>query len=253
MINIEIFGEILMDVQKISNNAVQQIIDTLTLRLLEGEIGPGDQIPTEVEPAERFGVARNTVREAIKILVAMGVLEIRRPVGTFVCRGFSEPMISPLLYGIILGRGDSYDELMDLREIMETGTMLTVIRNATDEEIASLKKPLSALKNACARKRLSVDEVFEKDNAFHEAVMELSHNRIVSQIAGTVRTMTHDMRLESVKLMLKAGKADELYAAHEKLFRILAERDVNGVYSEIRETYFVPDRSGNVVSLASRA
>ena len=148
MINIEIFGEILMDVQKISNNAVQQIIDTLTLRLLEGEIGPGDQIPTEVELAERFGVARNTVREAIKILVAMGVLEIRRPVGTFVCRGFSEPMISPLLYGIILGRGDSYDELMDLREIMETGTMLTVIRNATDEEIASLKKPLSALKNA---------------------------------------------------------------------------------------------------------
>ena len=95
-----------MDVQKINNNAVQQIIDTFTQRLLEGEIGPGDQIPTEVELAERFGVARNTVREAIKILVAMGVLEIRRPVGTFVCSGFSEPMISPLLYGVILGRGD---------------------------------------------------------------------------------------------------------------------------------------------------
>ena len=61
-----------MDVQKISNNAVQQIIDTLTLRLLEGEIGPGDQIPTEVELAERFGVARNTVREAIKIQKGSG-------------------------------------------------------------------------------------------------------------------------------------------------------------------------------------
>ena len=241
-----------MDVQKINNNAVQQIIDTFTQRLLEGEIGPGDQIPTEVELAERFGVARNTVREAIKILVAMGVLEIRRPVGTFVCSGFSEPMISPLLYGVILGRGDSYDELIDLREIMETGTMLMVIRNASDEEIASLQAPLAALKSACMKKRPSVEDVFQKDNAFHEAVMALSRNRVVSQIAGTVRTMTHDMRLESVKLMLKSGKAEELYAAHETLYRIRAERDVTGVYSEIRGTYFVPDHEGMAVSLAAK-
>ena len=96
-----------MDVQRINNNAVQQIIDTFTEQLLLGKLRPGDQIPTEVELAESFGVARNTVREAVKILTAMGVVEIRRPVGTFVCSGFTEPMINPLLYGVILGRGDS--------------------------------------------------------------------------------------------------------------------------------------------------
>ena len=95
-----------MDIQKINNNAVQQIIDAFTQQLVQGKLRPGDQIPTEVELAEKFGVARNTVREAIKILVAMGVLEIRRPVGTFVCKGFTEPMLSPMLYGIILSRGD---------------------------------------------------------------------------------------------------------------------------------------------------
>ena len=116
-----------MDIQKISNNTVQQIIDAFTQRLMDGQLRPGDQIPTEVELSERFGVARNTVREAIKILVALGVLEIRRPVGTFVCSGFTGAMISPMLYGIILSRGDGYDELLDLREIMETGTMLTVM------------------------------------------------------------------------------------------------------------------------------
>ena len=134
-----------MDMKKISTNAVQQIIDAFTQALLEGSLRPGEQIPTEIELSEKFGVARNTAREAIKILVAMGVLEIRRPVGTFVCSGFTEPMISPMLYGVILGRGDSYNELMDLREIMETGTMLTVIRNAGDEEIATLSAPLVAL------------------------------------------------------------------------------------------------------------
>ena len=241
-----------MDVKKISTNAVQQIIDSFTRALLSGDLKPGDQIPTEMELSEKFGVARNTTREAIKILVAMGVLEIRRPVGTFVCSGFTDPMISPLLYGVILGRGDSYNELMDLREIMETGTMLTVIRNASDEEIASLTEPLVALGQACRRPKPSVEEVFARDDAFHEAMMALAHNRMVEQIAATVRTMTHDMRHESVSLMLKEGRAEELYQAHEKLYRILSDRDVAAVYEQIRSTYFVPDKTGGAVALSDR-
>lgn len=225
-------------------SAVQYLLDSFNHELLSGSLRPGDQIPTEVELSEQFGVSRNTVREAVKILVAMGVLEIRRPVGTFVCEGFTEPMISPLLYGVILGRGDSYDELMDLREIMEIGTMLTVIRNASDEELSALSEPLSALKTACLRKRPQITEVFACDDAFHDAVMDLSHNRIVTKIARTVRIMTHDMRRESVKMMLQSGRAGELYEAHEKLFRILQARDVEGVYHEVRSTYFVPDRDG---------
>ena len=235
-----------MDIQKINNNAVQQIIDAFTQQLVQGKLRPGDQIPTEVELAEKFGVARNTVREAIKILVAMGVLEIRRPVGTFVCKGFTEPMLSPMLYGIILSRGDSYNELLDLREIMETGTMLTVIRNAGDEEISTLSGPLVALGEACRREKPSVDD------DFHEAVMALAHNRVVERIAATVRLMTHDMRHESVELMLASNRAEELYRAHEKLYRILSERDVDGVYREIRSTYFVPDEQVSVIPLSEK-
>lgn len=221
-------------------SAVQYLLDSFNHELLSGSLRPGDQIPTEVELSEQFGVSRNTVRESVKILVAMGVLEIRRPVGTFVCEGFTEPMISPLLYGVILGRGDSYDELMDLREIMEIGTMLTVIRNATDEEIITLEKPLQALRDACFAAKPRVETVFAKDDAFHEAIMALSHNRMVERISEIVRTMTHDMRHESVELMISGGRNEEFYAAHEKLYRLLHDRDVDGVYKEIRSTYFVP-------------
>lgn len=233
-----------------SQSAVQFLLDAFNRELLSGALQPGDQIPTEVELSEQFGVSRNTVREAIKILVAMGVLEIRRPVGTFVCEGFSEPMVSPLIYGVILGRGDSYDELMDLREIMETGTMLTAIRNAGDEEIAALSEPLVRLGQACRSETPDVEEVFRRDDAFHEAIMHLAHSRVVERIADTVRTMTHDMRHESVQLMLESGRGEELYQAHEKLYRILSTRDVEGVYREIRSTYFVPDGEEGVRSLS---
>ena len=78
------------------------------------------------------------------------------------------------------------------------------------------------------------------------------HNRMVERIADIVRTMTHDMRHESVQLMLESGRGEELYQAHEKLYRILSTRDVEGVYGEIRSTYFVPDAENQVIALSEK-
>lgn len=70
------------------SSVVQRVIDRLTEAIVSGELKPGDRIPTEMELAEQMGVARNSIREAVKILVYIGVLEIRRADGTFVCDGF---------------------------------------------------------------------------------------------------------------------------------------------------------------------
>ena len=64
-----------------TKSVVQQVIDRLTDAMLHKELRPGDKIPTEMELSESFGIGRNSVREAIKILVSYGVLEIRRPEG----------------------------------------------------------------------------------------------------------------------------------------------------------------------------
>ena len=89
-----------------------------------------------------------------------------------------------------------------------------------------------------------------RDDDFHAAMMSMTHNRILERIAATIRTMTYDMRHESVELMVSSGRAEELYQAHEKLYRILSERDVDGVYREIRSTYFIPDGEEGVRSLS---
>ena len=85
-------------------------------------------------------MARNSVREAIKILVFLGVLEIRRPEGTFVCNGFSESMINPMIYGIILNQGDSYDSLMELREMTEAGVLRLAMEKQTKEDMEGLSR-----------------------------------------------------------------------------------------------------------------
>ena len=79
--------------KKIKNKSVvQTVVDSITKAIIAGDLKPGDKIPTEMELAESFGVGRNSIREAIKILVYYGVLEIRRAEGTFVCDGFNKSL-----------------------------------------------------------------------------------------------------------------------------------------------------------------
>ena len=65
-------------------SVVEQIVDNITNAIINGELKPGDKIPTENELCTSMGVGRNSVREAIKILGAYGVINIKRAEGTFV-------------------------------------------------------------------------------------------------------------------------------------------------------------------------
>ncbi len=222
-----------------STSVVEQTINFLTDAIIRRELKPGSKIPTEIELSEKLGVSRNTVREAIKTLIFMGVLEIRRPEGTFVRSGFTESLIDPMVYGIILNQDDSYDSLMELREMTEVGVIRLVMEKASDEEIEKLREPLSALEAACRAEKPDLDTVFNADNAFHEAINELGGNQMVIKISNIVRMLTHAMRYESVDVMIRKGETATLYEVHEKIFNILKNRDENNLNHEIRSTYFV--------------
>jgi len=231
-----------MEIKKLENKSVvQQTIDFLTEAILHGDLKPGDKIPTETELAEQLGVARNSIREAVKILVFMGVLEIRRPEGTFVCNGFSDSLIDPMVYGVILNQGDSYEGLMELRAMMEAGVMRLVIDKASDEQIEALRGPLAELKKACETSSPDVTRVFEADNAFHEAIMQAGENLMVEKINNIVRQLTYSTRMDSVGDMIEQDRAMELYQVHEGLFEILRTRDKTNLEEKLGGTYFIPD------------
>lgn len=224
-----------------SESVVQQIIDSLVEAMIRKELRPGDQIPTEMELAESLGVGRNSVREAIKILVYFGVLEIRRAEGTYVCEGFTETMIDPIIYGIILDKAGSYEYLMELREIMEAGVMKLAMQNAEEEEIKKLRIQLERMRREIELGPDNVDRVFHEDNEFHSIITAMGHNPLVQKIEAVVRTLTHSMRYETVKTMVESGKGQELYEAHAKLLQILESKDVDNLNENVRNTYFVEE------------
>ena len=229
-----------MELKRVKNpSVVQQVIDSLTEAMIQKELRPGDKIPTENELSESLGVARNSVREATKILVFLGVLEIGRPEGTFVCNGFSESMINPMIYGIILNQGDSYDSLMELREMTEAGVLRLAMEKQTKEDMEGLSRALAQMKEAFFREPQDLQASFEADNRFHDTIMEMGRNVMVSKINNIVRILTESVRYDTVSGMITSGRADELYEAHERIYQMLCEKDTGNLNECIRGTYFL--------------
>ena len=221
-----------------SESVVQQVINALTDAMINRELRPGDKIPTEAEMAENMGVGRNSIREAIKILVYLGVLEIRRAEGTFVCEGFSESMIDPMIYGIILDKEDSYENLMELREMIEVGVLQLAMAKVQEEELKSLKEKLGHMKTAIEAGSENVENAFWADNEFHDARCNIGKNPLVNKINQVVRVLTYSMRFTTVETMIKTGRGQELYEAHQKIYEMIENKVTDNLNMAVRKTYF---------------
>ena len=219
-----------------NTSVVQQVIDRLTYAMIYKELRPGDKLPTEMELAASFGVGRNSIREAIKILVSFGVLDIRRPEGTFVASGFSDKMINPLLYGIILDQSDSIDSLKELREWVDFGILELAMEKSEPEDLFQLEEQLHSL-----LKKIdggNVEKIFVADDDFHEAISNAAHNSLLGQIAKLVRTLTSEMRMNTIRNMIRLGKGNDLKKAHEDLFHIVKDKNDKSARQLLVEGYF---------------
>ena len=222
-----------------TESIVQRVINCLTEAMVSKQLKPGDKIPPEPELAATLGVARTSVREATKILAYLGVLESKRSEGTFVTAGFRESMIDPMVYGIILNQDDDFKNLMELREMMEVGMLRLAMAKHTEEGMAMLREKLNAMEAIGQKTGDIVEEMFEADNAFHDAVSELCENPQADKINRVVRVLTHAVRYDTVKNMIETGRTEELVDAHRQIYEVLRGRNQEDLDTIIRNTYFL--------------
>lgn len=222
-----------------SESVVQQVINCLTDAMINRQLRPGDKIPTESELSVLLGVGRNSIREAIKILVYLGVLEIRRAEGTFVCEGFSESMIDPMIYGIILDKSDSYENLIELREFMEVGVMKLAIDKCGEDDIKNLKNKLDRMEYEVSLGVENIENIFNADNEFHDTISHMGKNPLIDKINQVVRLLTHSIRLETVSKMIENDKGNDFLEVHRSIYNIICSKDKKDINSAVRKTYFI--------------
>lgn len=204
------------------------IVQRITDALISGELKPGDKIPTEVEFSEKLGVSRNAVREALKVLVAFGVLEIRRSEGTFVVEEYNNKLLDPLLYGLILSEY-SMEELLEVKIAIANSVLYLAILNASDEEIRKLREYGLEFKKIMNKAPADIEKMYQASKRFNEYLSEISQNRMLYQLDSIVRKIASFTRHRAIEVSVERNQLNALPDNYLKEVDILESRDKKAI------------------------
>ncbi|MFO7849305.1 MAG: FadR/GntR family transcriptional regulator [Spirochaetia bacterium] len=179
------------------NTIVSQVMDHIKQLIAEGVYSPGDKIPTEQELAQKLGVGRSSIREAIKIFNHLGVMESKSARGTFVCER-SKISKEALTWALLLGN-DEIDEVIEMRGAIELWSFIRLtMLNETQPEIVQphmehLSEELKKMKASIKAGRKQ--DLIEADYNFHLHIIKGAHNKLFIELYEVLRSfMIHEIR-----------------------------------------------------------
>jgi GntR family transcriptional regulator, transcriptional repressor for pyruvate dehydrogenase complex len=197
----------------------EQIAERIRRLLLDGTFQPGQALPAERQLAERFGVSRGSVRDALRMLEIFGLLEMRHGQGTFPRELSLERLVTPLA-SVLTHRRDLQEELMDVRRMFEPAVARAAAMRVTEHDLAGLQRILLAQRRKLGRGQSAIAE----DTAFHAALARATHNGI----AVRIMEILNDLLVESRKLTLQQkGRPERSIKGHEAVVAALRRRDAD--------------------------
>lgn len=220
---------------------VNKIVDNITNAIINGELNPGDKIPTEAELSESMGAGRNSVREAIKVLEAYGVVHIKRAEGTFVSQEYDSKMIYPVLYGIILQK-DSTKQIVELRKVIDVGLLQLAVDKLKSKELEkaqmeAIEQAMEELERQAHTDVPQVKKLFDADVQFHMAIVGITENVMLQSICNYVDKITRRSRMATIDQIFEAGAVEDFLGKHRRIVKLLQNRDAAGVYAIVEEHY----------------
>ena len=161
----------------------EEIVEQIRQLISDGKLKPGDKLLAERELADRFQVSRASVREAIRTLELLGVIDIRPGEGTFIRETEADDIIRPLAMFLAVERSSVID-MFEMRRIFETATASLAAQRATEQELEEIEALLESMKERLNLQDPEKGEEF--DAAFHFAVAEATHNNLLARLFKTV-------------------------------------------------------------------
>lgn len=195
--------------------------------IIRQALRPGDPLKPESELARLFGVSRNSVREAVKALESMGVLETRRGSGVYV-RDFSfAPLLDNLPYGLMHGH-QALSELVALRKALESGLIADAMDAVRPESIEAMRASLKRMKEHAQR-----GEPFpEDDRQFHRLLFADLGNEMLLQLFDLFWLAFHHAAPP-----LHGRTPMEAYRAHSDIFDAVLVGDSQHARAAVRAHY----------------
>jgi GntR family transcriptional repressor for pyruvate dehydrogenase complex len=196
-----------------------EITRKLLTYLLSGEVEPGTKIPGERHLAEALGVGRSSVREAIKSLSLLGLLDVRQGDGTYLSRSGSDLLPRVIEWGLLLDEPNIAD-LLEARSQIEVVVAGLAAERAAQPQVAALRERLEAMRAAGD----DIDAYVEADIGFHVELARASANMVYVSLVTSLRSL---LRVWAGRVLHHAGETQHSLALHEPLVEAIAAGDAD--------------------------
>ena len=199
-----------------STRIYEEIVRQVKQLIAEGRLKSGDRLPPERELAEKFVVSRTSVREALRALESLGLIEIRPGEGTFVRQVSLDALVGPLAL-VMTSQREAIGELFEARRVLEPAIAVLAAGRATPEEIHEMERILEDQAKEIAAGKTGLAQ----DAAFHAAIGTAAHNRAITRIAHAIMDLLTQSREESLNT---PGRPTRSHQDHRRILRAIARR-----------------------------
>ncbi|MFI6348486.1 FadR/GntR family transcriptional regulator [Streptomyces sp. NPDC050560] len=196
----------------------QRAIDQIKAMIAEGRLQPGERLPTERDLAAGIGISRSSMREAIRALTVLGVLEARHGSGIYVTRLEAGDLLET--FGVVadLSRGPRLVELLEVRRILESNVTALAAARITPEELAEVAAQLAAMKAT-----EDPEEILHHDLAFHRVIANAAGNETMAAILEGLSSRTFRARVW--RGYQQEGAFERTRREHDRIYGALSARD----------------------------
>lgn len=183
-----------------------QLIELINLQKLL----PGEKLPPERQLADLLEVSRPSLREALHILQAQGLVQIKHGQGTFV----REPLVAQELRASMMSKTHGLNELFDAREVLEVPASKWATEKATKEDIRLLRATLNQIDTVTATESIDYAQLQTLDAKFHLTIVEIAGNRFINQ---TLNVLQDVMKMSMETTLRLPGRSDISRNEHNQI------------------------------------
>jgi GntR family transcriptional repressor for pyruvate dehydrogenase complex len=195
--------------------------------IADGALRPGDMLPPERELAERFGVSRSSLRDAIRSLELAGLLVPKQGEGTLVADVSPDALIAPIA-SVLVRKRELISELLDVRKMLEPALAARAARNATPEDVARLEEILKRQRE----KALRGESWVEEDSEFHYAIARAARNSVVLKVLDVLMDLLRETRARTLQV---DGRLQRSLAGHRRVLEAIRRRDAAAAERAVKQ------------------
>jgi len=204
----------------------EQVAKQIHNLIIEGLLKPGDKLPPERILAGMFQVSRSSVRDAIRALELMGLVEPRQGEGTVVRDPSAGSAMNPL-FTVLVRKREQVGELLEVRKMIEPPLAARAATHATAEEIAYLEDILRRQGEKVGRGELAIEE----DSEFHYTIATAAKNSVVLRVLDVLMDLLRESRERALQV---EGRLQRSFAGHRRILRAIQRHDAAAAEAAMR-------------------